>query len=373
MELTANMRILANGNARAYRELSRGIGNTPLVRYRGFVPNHNVIVVKEEFRNPFGSPYDRVYLASFKHGEGVGFIIRGKVHRIRPGDHVLETTSGSAGVSFAGIGGMLGYDCHVVLPEGSEKAREGAILEQLRSADRLHITHGDYVNGFPDEVRRFLHEHRDFVFFNHSMGPDGVENRITVEALRPVGSEICSAMKVNYFIPAVGNGSSILGPALGLSQGVKVIGFESVQAAVMFAMLYPGRYERMFGIKPGTLPRHSLPGTSYNGIAFPHIRAAVDRGLVSDVVLVSDVLTDMQYFELTGRHDTEKLVHWDDELEGCEKYGRTTLAGINVALDLAKRVEGKTIAVIGYDDITRYDSRYPLMGMLRKHFRQPRE
>ena len=48
---------------RLYKELEIKIGRTPLVRYSGEVPNKNVILIKRECDNPYGSHYDRVYLS----------------------------------------------------------------------------------------------------------------------------------------------------------------------------------------------------------------------------------------------------------------------------------------------------------------------
>ncbi len=102
-----------------YQNLYARIGRTPLIEYEGEVPRGNRIFIKRECDNPFGSHYDRVYLALFRHYEEEG--------RIKPGDTVLETTSGSAGISFAGIGKFLGYQCRVAIPAGGEKARVTAL------------------------------------------------------------------------------------------------------------------------------------------------------------------------------------------------------------------------------------------------------
>jgi len=51
-----------------------------------------------------------VYLALYRHYETSGDIF--------PGQNVFESTSGSAGISFAAIGRKLGYSCHVVIPAG---------------------------------------------------------------------------------------------------------------------------------------------------------------------------------------------------------------------------------------------------------------
>jgi len=68
----------------------------------------------------------------------------------------------------------------------------------------------------------------------------------------------------------------------------KIIPFETVQSAVLYDLMYPGRYKDEFGIEPGSLSRHRLPGTSYQGIDFPHIRNSIGEKVVDSVLLVSD-------------------------------------------------------------------------------------
>ncbi len=336
-----------------YDELEENVGNTPLVSYVGEVPNDNRISIKRECDNPFGSHYDRVYLALFRHFEQSG--------KLQPGAKVLETTSGAAGVSFAGIGRLLGYECFVALPAGGEKAREDAIKEQLQSADHLFFTPADkYIAGFPNFIRGFLAEHKDFIFLNHSMGKRDREtgqftnNEVTLQALEGITRESLGEIAVDYFLPAVGNGSSVLGPGRVFDGRTKLVPFETFQSAVLYDAIKSGEYKRKFGIEPGTLSRHKLPGTSYHGIDFPHIRNSL--GLVDDVALVSDATMDAEYQRITGRNDTLSLPHWDVTLENHEDLGRTGRAGISVALDLARNVHGKNFLVIAYDKAERYDS-----------------
>lgn len=338
-----------------HQELEQEIGRTPLVKYNGNIPNGNQIYIKRECDNPFGSHYDRVYSALFKHYEEQG--------KISPGAKVLETSSGSAGVSFAGIGRKLGFDCYVALPAGGEKAREIALLEQLPNEDHLIFTPAEeYVNGFPKFLKKFLAEHKDYFFLNHSMGPRDkstgrpTNNEVTLRALEGIAKESLDETDIDYFIPAMGNGSSVLGPGRAFNEGAKVIPFETVQSAVAFDLMHPGEYERIFGIKPGTLSRHRLPGTSYQGIDFPHVRNSVETGLIDDVALISDARMDEEYEKITGKQETRRLPHWDAQLEKCDDLGRSTRAGIATALDIAKNVKGKSLLVIGYDKAERYDS-----------------
>lgn len=321
------------------------IGQTPLVAYEGVVPNGNRIFIKEECANPWGSHYDRVYKALFAHYIGSG--------RLVPGMTVLETTSGSAGVSFAGIGRELGFRCIVAIPEGGEKAREDAVRAE---GAELIFTSGDaYVSGFPAFLRRYLPSHPDVLFLNHSMGARGTENRVTTKALEGIALEALDQLDhVDFFVPAIGNGSSVLGPGRAArSAGGRVVTFESFQSGVGMELLYPGRYAATFGIEPGSLPRHRLPGTSFQGIDFPHIRLAFEEGVVNDTFLVSDHVIDEQYRERTGRHDTADLPHWDAHPN--LPYGRTTRAGLAVALQIAESVKDQNIVIIGYDKPDRYD------------------
>jgi cysteine synthase A len=332
---------------RLYDDLEKQIGNTPLVQYVGEVPNGNRIWIKRECDNPFGSHYDRVYLKLFRHYEERG--------RIKPEDGVFETTSGAAGVSFAGLGKILRYNCFVAMPAGGEKAREEAIKRVLPSKDHLILTPAeDYVNAFPDFIRQFMKE-TGYFFMNHSMGPRGRNNELTLSSLEGITRETIGEIGIDYFVPAVGNGSSVLGPARVFSKESKVIPFETVQSAVAYDLKHPGEYEQRFGIKPGTLSRHQLPGTSYQGISFPHVNSSID--LLDDVILVSGVKMDEEYQRLTGRKDSQSLPHWDDpNIADHEDLGRSSRAGLAVALEIAKRDSGKSLLIIGYDKIDRYDS-----------------
>jgi cysteine synthase len=332
---------------RLYDDLEKQIGNTPLVQYVGEVPNGNTIWIKRECDNPFGSHYDRVYLKLFRHYDEQG--------RILPEDGVFETTSGAAGVSFAGLGKLLGYDCFVAMPAGGEKAREEAIKEVLPSEDHLILTPAeDYVNAFPDFIRNFMKE-TGYFFMNHSMGSRGRNNELTLSSLEGITRESLEEIGVDYFVPAVGNGSSVLGPVRVLPRDCRVVPFETVQSAVAYDLKYPGEYERRFGIKPGTLSRHQLPGTSYQGISFPHVNHAIR--MLDDVILVSDVKMDEEYQRLTSRNDLQSLPHWDDpNIADHEDLGRSSRAGLAAALEIAKRVSEKNLLIIGYDKIDRYDS-----------------
>ncbi len=344
-----------------YSRLEKQAANTPLVLYEGATPNGNKIWIKMESAQPFGSHYDRVFLALFKHYEETG--------KISPGQKVLETSSGSAGVSFAGLGAALGYECLVAMPDGGEKARVSAVLKHLESAKNLILTNADdYVNGFKPFLYDFFitnkRQNKGTFFINHSMGRKGSNNEITLKALETIASEVLAITPIDHFISAVGNGSNTLGIGRKMKvSGAKINAFETFQSAVTYQKLHstdPDRYKRKFGIKPGTLSRHNLPGTSYQGIEFPHISGLFNEGILDDVILVSDSSMDLNYNRLPKdmmqAYHQSKLLRWDTPLPETTNMGRSTRAGLCVALNMASRMSNQNLLIIGYDKADRYDT-----------------
>jgi hypothetical protein len=89
------------------------------------------------------------------------------------------------------------------------------------------------------------------------------------------------------------------------------------------------------------------------------VRGAVE-GVIDEVMLVSDPRIDQEYRRITDREDTRELPHWNIGLEDQKDLGRSSMAGIAVALTVAERVCGKVLLVIGYDKIDRYDDVVPV-------------
>jgi [CysO sulfur-carrier protein]-thiocarboxylate-dependent cysteine synthase len=92
-----------------YGDLVEAIGNTPLVELKRLSPKPGVrIWAKLESRNPTGSVKDRVARAMIEDAEERGLI--------RPGQTILEPTSGNTGISLAMICARKGYELKVVMP-----------------------------------------------------------------------------------------------------------------------------------------------------------------------------------------------------------------------------------------------------------------
>ena len=93
-----------------YGDIVQAIGHTPLVELKRLSPKPGVrIWAKLESRNPTGSVKDRVARSLIEDAEEKGLI--------RPGQTILEPTSGNTGISLAMICGRKGYQLKVVMPE----------------------------------------------------------------------------------------------------------------------------------------------------------------------------------------------------------------------------------------------------------------
>jgi cysteine synthase B len=94
----------------AYQTLDDFVGNTPLVRLKR-IPGKtsNVVLAKLEGNNPAGSVKDRPALSMIRRAEERG--------QIKPGDTLIEPTSGNTGIALAMVAAMRGYRMVLVMPE----------------------------------------------------------------------------------------------------------------------------------------------------------------------------------------------------------------------------------------------------------------
>ncbi|MFA4970562.1 MAG: cysteine synthase CysM [Sulfuritalea sp.] len=97
-----------------WKTLEDFVGNTPLVQLKripgaGAARRNNVILAKLEGNNPAGSVKDRPALSMIKHAEARG--------RIKPGDTLIEATSGNTGIALAMAAAMRGYRMILIMPE----------------------------------------------------------------------------------------------------------------------------------------------------------------------------------------------------------------------------------------------------------------
>jgi len=92
------------------------VGNTPLVRLQRLpVAGGNTILVKLEGNNPAGSVKDRPALSMIQHAEARG--------EIKPGDRLIEATSGNTGIALAMAAAIKGYKMTLIMPDNMSAER----------------------------------------------------------------------------------------------------------------------------------------------------------------------------------------------------------------------------------------------------------
>ena len=100
-------------------DLSSSIGHTPLIRLRRVtadLPAQVEVFAKAEHLNPGGSVKDRAALSMILEGESSG--------RLRPGQIILDATSGNTGIAYAMIGAARGYTVALCLPKNASRERK---------------------------------------------------------------------------------------------------------------------------------------------------------------------------------------------------------------------------------------------------------
>jgi cysteine synthase B len=108
--------VVESGNIQVYPSIENFVGNTPLVKLKR-IPGDtsNVLLAKLEGNNPAGSVKDRPALSMITRAEQRG--------EIRPGDTLIEATSGNTGIALAMAAAMRGYKMILVMPENQSMER----------------------------------------------------------------------------------------------------------------------------------------------------------------------------------------------------------------------------------------------------------
>ncbi|WP_124947556.1 cysteine synthase CysM [Sulfurirhabdus autotrophica] len=150
-----------------YKSIEDFVGNTPLVKLKRLPGNtSNIILVKLEGNNPAGSVKDRPALSMIMHAE-----IRGD---IKPGDTLIEATSGNTGIALAMAAAMRGYRMILVMPEhmsverrqvmrafGAEivlTSKKGSMEEAIDTANRMQAAgEGFILNQFGNADNPLAH------------------------------------------------------------------------------------------------------------------------------------------------------------------------------------------------------------------------
>src|SRR5580698_2709179 len=95
--------------ARKFQNILETVGNTPVVKINRLAPSSASLFVKIEAFNPLGSVKDRLALGVIEEAERTG--------QLRPGQTVIEATSGNTGIGLAMVCAQKGYPLVVTMAE----------------------------------------------------------------------------------------------------------------------------------------------------------------------------------------------------------------------------------------------------------------
>ncbi len=293
--------------APAYRTLEDVIGGTPLVRLQRLPGEHgvlrgNVILGKLEGNNPAGSVKDRPAISMIRRAEQRG--------EIRPGDTLIEATSGNTGIALAMAAAIRGYRMVLIMPE--DLSIERAQTMKAFGAELILTPRSGGMEYARDLAERMQSEGKGRVL-------DQVANadnpRVHFET---TGPEIWddTAGRVTHFVSAMGTTGTITGVSRylkSMNPGVRIVGAQ------------PQEGSRIPGIRKW--PQAYLP-------------KIYDPAAVDELVLVSQA-------------DAEDMARRMAREEGL--FAGISAAGACwVALQIARQVQGASIVFIVCDRGDRY-------------------
>ncbi|MCK9782961.1 MULTISPECIES: cysteine synthase CysM [Enterobacterales] len=196
--------------------LEQFIGNTPLVKLQRLTQGVDAeIWVKLEGNNPAGSVKDRAALSMIEQAE-----LRGE---IKPGDTLIEATSGNTGIALAMIAAVKGYRLKLLMPENMSKERQASM--QAYGAELILVSREVGMEGARDLAQQMEQQGKGKVLdqFNN---PDNPRAHFI-----STGPEIWQQTqgRITHFVSSMGTTGTITGVGSYLktqSDHVQVIGLQ---------------------------------------------------------------------------------------------------------------------------------------------------
>ncbi|HET9691411.1 MAG TPA: cysteine synthase family protein [Acidimicrobiales bacterium] len=174
------------------------IGDTPLVEVSALSPNPRVrIFAKLEGQNPGGSVKDRAAKAMVEEAEKDG--------SLRPGQQILESSSGNTGIALAMIAKVKGYPIKIVLPDNVSVERRQ--LLELWGAEIIPSPGSEGSNGAMRRARDLAAEHPDWWFPYQYANP--ANPRAHYEGTGPEIWRDCP--EVTHFVAGLGTAGTLMG------------------------------------------------------------------------------------------------------------------------------------------------------------------
>ncbi len=204
-----------------YPTIDQCIGNTRLVRLQRMPGNtSNTILAKLEGDNPAGSVKDRPALSMIKNAQQRG--------EIKPGDRLIEATSGNTGIALAMVAAMMGYRMTLIMPANATAERKWAMTAY--GAELIEVTEEQGMEGARDLAREMGEQGLGLVLdqFNNPDNPLAHYQGTGPEIWRDTGGA------VTHFISSMGTTGTIMGTSAFLKQqnpDIQIVGLQPQEGA----------------------------------------------------------------------------------------------------------------------------------------------
>jgi len=300
--------------AKLVQNVTQLIGDTPLVRLNRVVPEDSAeIYVKLEYQNPGASVKDRIAISMIETAEKEG--------KLKPGDTIVEPTSGNTGIGLAMVAAAKGYKAILVMPETMSMERRNLLRAY---GAQLVLTPG--ADGMKGAIKRAEELQAENGYFM----PQQFKNLANVKIHRETtGPEIVEAIKghdgkLDAFIAGIGTGGTITGAGQVLKEnfpGVKIYAVEPSASPVLS------------GGKPG-----------------PHKIQGIGAGFVPDI-LNTEIYDGVITVENEEAFETARRVAREEGILGGISSGAAIFAALKIAKELGK---GKRVVAVVPSNGERY-------------------
>ena len=288
------------------------IGNTPLVKLNRLTDANSAdIYVKVEAFNAGGSVKDRVALNIIETAEREG--------QLKPGDTIIEATSGNTGVGLSLVGAAKGYKVITIMPDSMSIERR-----QLMAAYGTEVLLTPAAEGFGAAVQKA----EDLAQQPGDFGAKQFDNPANPSIhYQTTGQEIIQAFDgetPDAFVAGIGTGGTITGVGRALKEknaAVQIIGVEPEEAPF---------------ISKGQKGKHRI-----QGISAGFLPSIIDKEVIDDFELITSEL---------AIETAKKLAATEGILTGISS-GAAVAAALRVAKKLGK---GKTVVALLPDTGERY-------------------
>ncbi|AEI46061.1 cysteine synthase A [Paenibacillus mucilaginosus] len=301
--------------ARLVQNITQLIGDTPLVKLNRVVPEGSAeVYVKLEFQNPGASVKDRIAISMINVAEQEGII--------KPGDTIVEPTSGNTGIGLAMVAAAKGYKAILVMPETMSMERRN--LLRAYGAQLVLTPGAEGMKGAIKRAEEILAENPGYFM------PQQFKNQANVKVhLETTGPEIVEAIKehdgqLDAFIAGIGTGGTITGAGTVLKEnfpGIKVYAVEPSASPVLS------------GGKPG-----------------PHKIQGIGAGFVPDI-LNTNIYDGIIAVDNEDAFETSRRVAKEEGILGGISSGAAIFAALKVAKELGA---GKRVVAVVPSNGERY-------------------